>query len=36
MREISVDGLVALQHYQPMLDNATYEIVRIEFENNGI
>ena len=31
-----VDGLVALQYYQPMLDNATYDIVKTEFEEGEI
>jgi len=31
-----VDGLAAVQYYQPMLDNATYEIVQKEFEEGGI
>jgi len=30
-----VDGLAALEYYQPMLDNATYDIVKKEFEEGG-
>lgn len=31
-----VDGIAAIVYYHPETNNATYEIVRIEFEADGI